>query len=331
MKRSKIIISVISLVFSFMASPVYAGETYDKLALQGYLLSWNEGLAKERIVAFVESASDPANKNFVPQEQRRAFFDMDGTLLCEKPDYIEVAVTKQRLKEKALADPSLAQKGVYKAASDNDDAYLYKHVKEAIAEAFGGETLRFFITYCRNFLHTQKHPRFQRSYVELFYVPMLELTDYLRGHGFRIYVVSTSQQEFIRSIARDVLKIPNEQVIGTMIGFELQNMDKDEPPVFVRKENYFSPYNADEEKVVRMRERGVMPSVFAFGNSGGDLAMLDATADSGLPGLVCILDHDDPDREYEYHKKKLLKVAQERNWNVVSMKNDFRVVFRAHQ
>ena len=157
---------------------------------------------------------------------------------------------------------------------------------------------------------------------------MLELMDYLRNHGFKIYVVSTSQQEFIRSISEDILKLPPEQIIGTMVGFSLANLEKDESPIFVRNNNYFTPYNADEAKVIRMRERGILPSIFAFGNSSGDYAMLDATTDSGLPNLVCILDHDDAEREYEYHKLKLLGTAQKRSWSIVSMKRDFGIVFR---
>lgn len=101
--------------------------------------------------------------------------------------------------------------------------------------------------------------------------------------------------------------------------------------MFVRKPEYFDPYNADANKVVRIRERGLLPSIFAFGNSSGDLAMLEVTAASGLPNLVCILDHDDPRREYEYHKTELLKKAQSSDWNIVSMKRDFRVVFRPNQ
>ena len=100
---------------------------------------------------------------------------------------------------------------------------------------------------------------------------------------------------------------------------------------FVRKSSYFEPYNADENKVVRIRERGLLPSIFAFGNSSGDLAMLEVTAASGLPNMVCILDHDDPLREYEYHKPNLLKIAAKSDWNIISMKRDFKVIFSFDQ
>ena len=292
-----------------------------------FLQSWRDGTAKEQIVSFVEDVTIEGSTNFVPKEQRRAFFDMDGTLLCEKPNYIEVELAQHRLLEKAKGDPALADNPIYKAILGGDSDYLNKNVKAVIAEAFAGETLSFYIDYCRNFLLTQKHPRFNRSYASLFYLPMLELIKYLQDNGFIVYVVSTSQQEFIRSISEGQIGIQPQHIIGTMVGFTLANLNEDAPPIFVRDRSYFDPYNADDNKVVRMRERAVLPAMFAFGNSMGDYAMLDAASDSQLPSLVCILDHDDAEREYEYHKKTLLKEAQSRGWLVVSMNKDFHRVF----
>lgn len=240
-------------------------------------------------------------------------------------------LAKQRLLEKVKNNSQLETNPLYKAVLGNDATYIYQNVKTAIVEAFAGETLKFYTEYCRRFLYNQMHPRFNRPYVEMFYAPMIELIDYLKDNEFKVYIVSTSQQEFIRSISKDILNISIEHVIGTMVAYRLQNDDKSIKPVFIRTMGYFDPYNADANKVVRIRERGLQPSIFAFGNSSGDLAMLEATAASGLPNLVCILDHDDPGREYEYHKPKLLKKAQADGWNIVSMKRDFSVVFRPNQ
>lgn len=292
-----------------------------------FLQSWRDGTAKKQIVSFVEDVTTEGSTNFVPKEQRRAFFDMDGTLFCEKPNYVEVELAQHRLLEKAKSDPTLADNPIYKAIMDGDNDYIYKNVKVVITEAFAGETLAFYIDYCRNFLKTQEHPRFNRSYASLFYLPMVELIKYLQNNGFTVYVVSTSQQEFIRSISEDQIGIPPQYILGTMVGYTLANLKEDAPPIFVRNRSYFDPYNADDNKVVRMRERALLPSMFAFGNSMGDYAMLDATSDSQLPSLVCILDHDDAEREYEYHKETLLKESQSRGWLVVSMKKDFYRVF----
>ncbi len=330
MKKHLGLLLFILFIPAVFAAPLCAGKNLSSLDIQGDLLSWNDGPAKQRIVSFVQSVSDPANENFVPRVHRRAVLDMDGTILCEKPDYIEVVLTKQRLLEKARANPQLKTNPLYRAVAENDSTYLYHNVKAAIAEAFAGETLQFYTDYCRRFLFTRMHPRFQRPYIEMFYAPMVDLIDYLKDHGFEVYIVSTSQQEFIRSISREILNIAPEHIIGTMVAFRLQS-DSGGPPVFVRNTDYFNPYNADENKVVRIRERGLLPVIFAFGNSGGDLAMLEMTAAGRLPHLVSILDHDDAGREYEYHKTRLLEKARSAHWNIVSMQRDFKVVFRPNQ
>ncbi len=326
MKRFSLIICLSFIFLSGLSTYSQAEQTFNVLDIQSHLRSWNAGATKEKIVSFVNSVSDPANSNFVPIEHRRAFFDMDGTLLCEKPDYIEVALTKQRLLEKVALNPQLKSNPIYKAVVGGDSGYLYKNIKAAIAEAFEGESLKFYVEYSRRFLSEERHPEIKQPYIHLFYQPMIELIDYLSEHGFKVYIVSTSQQEFIRSVSKDILNIPKDQIIGTMVGFSLQFTGNNKP-VFIRESSYFTPYNADENKVVRIRERGLLPSIFAFGNSSGDLAMLQMTAASGMPNMVCILDHDDSEREFEYHKPNLLKAATKNEWTVVSIKRDFKVLF----
>ena len=330
MKKFSLIILFSFIFLVGLSTYSKADQSFSVLDIQSHLRSWNAGPSKEKIVSFVNSVSDPADTNFVPIEYRRAFFDMDGTILCEKPDYIEVVLTRHRLLEKVTLNPQLGGKPIYKAVIKGDAEYLYKNIKAAIAEAFEGESLKYYLEYSRRFLSKEKHPRFNQPYIQLFYQPMIELIDYLADHGFKVYIVSTSQQEFIRSVSKDILNIPKDQIIGTMVGFSLQFEGKT-IPVFIRKSSYFEPYNADENKVVRIRERGLLPSIFAFGNSSGDLAMLEVTATSGLPNMVCILDHDDPEREFEYHKSKLLKTATKNAWTVVSMKRDFKVLFPFNQ
>lgn len=326
MKKFPLIVFLGFVFFASLSTFSKADQSFSFLDIQSHLRSWKAGPSKEKIVSFVKSVSDPANNNFVPIEYRKAFFDMDGTILCEKPDYIEVALTRHRLLEKVELNPQLETNPIYKAVIEGDSEYLYKNIKTAIAEAFEGESLKFFLEYSRRFLSEEKHPRFNQPYIQLFYQPMIELIDYLTDHGFKVYIVSTSQQEFIRSISKDILNIPKDQIIGTMVGFSLQ-FGSNNKPVFIRKPSYFEPYNADENKVVRIRERGLLPAIFAFGNSSGDLAMLEMTAASVLPNMVCILDHDDPKREFEYHKSNLLKIAEKNAWTVVSMKRDFRILF----
>ena len=216
MKKLSLII-ILSFVFIIgLNTYSKADQNFSILDIQSHLRSWNDGPSKEKIVSFVKSVSDPADHNFVPIEYRRAFFDMDGTILCEKPDYIEVALTKHRLLEKVRLNPELESDPIYKAVLESNAEYLYKNIKAVIAEAFEGETLKFYIEYCRQFLSKKKHPKFNRPYIQLFYLPMIELIDYLTDHGFKVYIVSTSQQEFIRSISKDILNIPKDQILMTL-------------------------------------------------------------------------------------------------------------------
>jgi hypothetical protein len=239
-----------------------------------------------------------------------------------------VVVTKKRLHEKVDADPLLAEKPLYKAVLENDDEYIYKHVKEAILEAFVSESLSDLADYWRRFVTLHNHPTLKRKYANLFYKPMTDLIVYLRKAGFSVYIVSTSQQEFIRSFCPDLLPVPKKNVLGTMVGFTLANLEDDAPQTFVRKKEYFDPYNADEGKSVRLRERSLQQAVLAAGNSMGDYAMLDGVSDGKPPNIVLVIDHDDPFREFEYHKPDLLSAAKKRDWVVVSMKNDFRTIFK---
>ncbi|GJM43727.1 MAG: hypothetical protein DHS20C21_05690 [Gemmatimonadota bacterium] len=254
-------------------------------------------------------------------------FDMDGTLLCEKPNYIEVVITKSRLQELAADNPDLARKPLYKAALANDDAYIDEHVKEAILEAFATVTLDSLSHYWRTYVVQNAHPTLNRPYERLFYKPMIDLIVYLQNAGFSVFVVSTSQQEFIRSFCPDILPVPRRNVVGSMVGFSLANLDANAPQTFARQKHYFEPYNADEGKAVRLRERGLGQVLMAAGNSMGDYAMLDGVSDSEGRSLVMVIDHDDPEREFEYHKPSLMEKAIEENWLVVSMRNDFATVF----
>jgi len=289
--------------------------------------SWSRGPVKQRIISFVNSVSDPASPLYVPAQDRLAVFDMDGTLLCEKPDYIEVAITQNRLREKAAADPTLAENPLYKAALTNDNAYINQHVKEAILEAFANEYLSDMAAYWRQYITRARHPSLKLEYSKLFYKPMIELIEYLQAAEFAVFVVSTSQQEFIRSLCPDFLPVPKQNVIGTMVAFTLANLDDDAPHLFRRQKAYFEPYNADDKKSVRIRERGIEHALLAAGNSMGDYAMLDGVSDSGRTSLVIVVDHDDSAREFEYHKPDLLEIARKRGWVVTSMKHDFLRIF----
>jgi hypothetical protein len=74
--------------------------------------------------------------------------------------------------------------------------------------------------------------------------------------------------------------------------------------------------------------------IMAFGNSDGDLRMLQYTTGSPGARFGLIVHHTDAEREYAYDRKspvgkldKALDEAGAKGWTVVSMKNDWAVIF----
>lgn len=290
------------------------------------LPSWNTGPVKSSILHFIDDITDSDSKNFVPLTERRAFFDLDGTIICEKPNYIEVAFITNRIKQQIAADSSLLSNSLYKAVYTNDTATINDNIKEIILEAYLGESLETVHKECRTFLSTNKNPILNRTYLTLLYKPMIELITLLKKNDFAVYIVSTSQQEYIRTFTPAPLPLEKREVASTMVGFHEQSSDSE--VTFVRIKEYFTPYCEERNKVVRIRERGLLPGQLAAGNTMGDYAMLDAVQKTGKgPTLQLIVDHDDARREFSYRDSALVDSAVVRGWTKISMRNDFKDVF----
>lgn len=283
--------------------------------------SWEEGAAKQRILAFVDEITDVSGDSYVPPAERIAVFDLDGTLMVESPLYLEVVVAGEELRDAAIADPALAEHEPYTTLLAGDYDRIREQGSEIVMAAAAGDSLEQFGRDVRSILSETRHPTLGRPYSALFYAPTIELMAFLREHDFRVYVVSQSQQEYIRAFAAPCLGVEAPFVIGSMIAYD-QNEES-----FVRTTRFWEPHNSREGKVLRIRERSGGTPIFAFGNSMGDRYVLEAT-DRAPTHLVLLLDHDDDEREFAYHHDALLELARERAWEVVSMKNDFAQTFR---
>ncbi len=293
---------------------------------KNYLSSWENNIKKKKIIDFLARISNEQTQDFVPIEERIAVLDLDGTLIVEKPDYIEVLVAVAALKNKALSDTSLKNIQPYKAAIQGNLDYFrdWNTVKAAILTAAEGETVTDYKAFVRKFLLTKKHKRLNCNYGSLFYKPMVELIGLLQTYNFSVYVVSTSQQEYIRAFSASTLNIMPTNVIGSMVGLKLSADPK--KPSFMRTNKQWLPYNAEAGKAERIKERVAHMPILAAGNSSGDLQMLQVT-DAQAVSMVLLIDHDDPEREYEYHKEKMLKEAQDAGWEVISMKQDWAEIY----
>jgi phosphoglycolate phosphatase-like HAD superfamily hydrolase len=299
------------------------------------LPSWNDGPARQSIITFVEKVTKEGSPDFVPVAERIATFDNDGTLWCEKPLPVQVYFALDRVKELAPQHPEWKDKEPFASILKGDPKGLMaggeKGLVEMIMATHAGNTTEEFEKIVKDWIATAKHPKTGKLYTEMVYQPMLEVLAYLRANGFKTFIVSGGGIEFMRPWAEKTYGIPPEQVVGSSVKtkFEL----RDGKPVLVRLPEV--NFNDDKGgKPVGINQHIGRRPIMAFGNSDGDLQMLQYTG-AGSGARFCLyVHHDDAEREYVYdradHLAKLAKGLDEaaaKGWTVVSMKNDWKKVF----
>ena len=299
------------------------------------LPSWTEGQAKRAVVDFVQRVTTAGGADFVPVPERIAVFDNDGCLWAEKPIYVQLVFALDRVKALAPTHPEWKDKQPFKAALEGDLKTAAAGGEHALIELImathAGMTTDAFAQVVKDWLAAAKHPRFNRPYTELVYQPMLELLAYLRANGFKTYIVSGGGIEFMRPWTEKVYGIPPEQVVGSSIKtrFEL----RDGTPVLVRlPEINFVDDKAGKPVGIQMHI-GRRP-IAAFGNSDGDLQMIQWTTAGPGARFGLIVHHTDADREYAYDRQssvgrldKALDEAKSQGWTVVDMKQDWKRIF----
>jgi len=327
MKPMAIALSTVLFVFTF-ALPGLAADP---------LPSWTPGPAKQSIITFVEKVTKPGSPDFVPVPERIATFDNDGTLWCEKPLPVQLYFVLDRVKALAPQHPEWQTtepfasilKGDLNAALASGERALV----ELVMVTHTGNTTVEFEKIVKDWIATAKHPKTGKLYTEMVYQPMLEVLSYLRANGFKTFIVSGGGIEFMRPWAEKTYGIPPEQVVGSSVKtkFEL----RDGQPVLVRLPEV--NFNDDKGgKPVGINQHIGRRPIAAFGNSDGDLQMLQYTG-AGSGARFCLyVHHDDAAREYAYDRKdhlaKLdqgLDEAAAKGWTVVSMKNDWKTVHPA--
>jgi phosphoglycolate phosphatase-like HAD superfamily hydrolase len=305
----------------------------------GPLNSWNDGPAKRSIITFVEKVTKPGSPDFVPVPERLAVFDNDGTLWSEQPMYFQLFFVFDRVKALAPQHPEWKDKEPFASVLKGDLKSALTGGERAIMELLiathTGMTTEEFEKIVLDWIGAAKHPKTGRLYTEMVYQPMLEVLAYLRANGFKTFIVSGGGIEFMRPWAERVYGIPPEQVVGSSIKtkFEL----RDGKPVLVR----LPELNFKDDKggkPVGINEHIGRRPVMAFGNSDGDLQMLQWTA-AGPGARFCLyVHHTDADREWVYDRQspvgrldKGLDEAKAKGWTVVSMKDDWKTVFASER
>ncbi len=299
------------------------------------LPSWTEGETTQRIVEFVETVTNESSARYVPASERIAVFDNDGTLWCEQPIYFQLQFAVDRVLEMAADNPQWKTEQPFQAIIDGDKEKLAqiteKDLLEILMASHAGMTTEQFAEHVRSWISTANHPRYGVLYKELVYQPMLELLEYLRANGFKTYIVSGGGIDFMRVFTEEVYGIPPEQVMGSSIKTEFRMVDG-QPVLFRIPELNF--IDDKEGKPVGIHQFIGRRPIAAFGNSDGDLQMLQYTAAGDGAKLLFLLHHDDAEREYAYDREshigrldKALDEAREKGWVVASMKSDFGTVF----
>jgi hypothetical protein len=323
------------LVRSTLALVAIVFVSVTTLHAQDPLPSWNDTAPKKAIVAFVEKVTKEGSSDFVPPAERIATFDNDGTLWCEKPLPVQLFFTLDRVKALAPQHPEWKTKEPFASLLKGDLKGALAGGEHAILEMMAvthsGMTITEFEKIVTDWIATAQHPKFKRPYTECVYQPMLELVAYLRANGFKTFIVSGGGIEFMRPWTEKVYGIPPEQVVGSSgkTKFEL----RDGTPVLLKLPAIDFIDDKDGKPVGINEHIGRRP-VMAFGNSDGDLEMLQWTAASGGSRYCLYVHHDDAEREYAYDRKDALAKldkgwdeAVAKGWTVVSMKDDWKTIF----
>lgn len=301
------------------------------------LPSWNDTPARKAILDFVARTTTPGSPDLLAPEARVAVFDNDGTLWAEQPIYNQFVFVLDRAAQMAKRAPPLMQQPAFAAAASGDPARIAalgdKDLLELAAGVQAGLTPEAYAAVVKTWLAGARHGRFKRPYTALAYQPQMELLAYLRRAGFRTYIVSGGEVQFMRTFAQEVYGVPPEQVIGTSFksGFEM----KDGKPVITFAPALDSLDDGPVKPLNILLHIGRIPAI-AVGNSDGDLQMLQYSASAPGKSLQVLVHHDDAAREYAYDRQSkigkldlALDEAQRRGWVVVSMKSDWKTVFPA--
>ena len=304
--------------------------------------------AKIALTAYMAAITDPGSEDFIPVLDRIAVFDLDGTLFCETdPNYFDYTLLMYRV----LEDPAYKDKAsdfekevANKIKEQNETGKSFSGLEvdhgKAVASAFAGMTVEEFNAYIQEF-KKQPMPSYDGMLRgEGWYLPMLEIVDYLKANDFTIYIVSGTDRLIVRGIAdHSPIALPNRQIIGSdelIISTGQGDTDgldyvfKDGDELILGGEFLIKNLKMNKVSVI-MQEIGQQP-VLSFGNSSGDSCMAEyVTYNNRYKSLAFMLCCDDTVRENgsETKAQKMLELCEEFDWIPISMKNDWITIYGA--
>ncbi|MBL0075164.1 MAG: haloacid dehalogenase-like hydrolase [Rhodocyclaceae bacterium] len=325
-RRVKFFASCLLLLTLASIAPAYSADA---------LPSWNEGATKQSIVSFVERVTTQSGKDYVAPAERIAVFDNDGTLWSEQPLYFQLFFTFERIRTLAPQRPEWQEKPAVKALLVGDMkavmASSERDLFELVIMAHAGNTTEDFNKIVKDWVANSRHPKSKRPFTEMVFQPMLELMAYLRANGFKTYICSGGDLDFMRAFAERVYGIPPEQVIGSSFKYSLGSVAD---PLAIVIQPKLDVINDNDMKPVSIHRAIGRRPIFTFGNSDGDHAMLRWTAAGSGARFMGLVHHTDGEREVAYDREskigkldKALDDALAKGWAVADVKRDWRVVF----
>jgi phosphoglycolate phosphatase-like HAD superfamily hydrolase len=306
------------------------------------LPSWNDGAAKQAIVAFVKDTTTQGSPKFVAPAERVATFDQDGTLWVEHPIYSQVVYCLDRVPALVKAKPELAKVVPFKTVMSGNREAIAKlpesDLFKILAATLTGMSVDEFQAEVKKWLAEAKDPRWKKPYSELTYLPMQEVLKYLRANGYKTYIVTGGGQDFVRVYSEATYGIPPEQVVGSAGGTKFGYAKDGKPFLTKEPKLLLNDDKAGKPEGIHLMI-GRRPYA-AFGNSDGDRQMLEYTTAGDGPRLAMLVLHDDAKREYAYGPAKglpntkvgaftqaLYDEAKKGGWIVISMKDDWKRIF----
>ncbi|MEW5912785.1 MAG: haloacid dehalogenase-like hydrolase [Thermodesulfobacteriota bacterium] len=315
--RRPVLVLLCLLLALMAAAPAFAAQE---------LPSWREPL-RGRLLDYVNAVTTPGHQDFIPPAERIASFDLDGTIISEKPYFFTMAISVAWLKDNcgAFAAKGERQAALCQAAISGDRQFLMRNIDALLTQPFLGMDLDAYRALSLKVFREGINSAKKVPWSQLIYQPQLELIQLLTRKGFKVYVCSGSAIMALMAISEPYLGVPAERCIGTR--FAATVSEKDGRLVFSRGRVQPGMLNLDQVKAVNLKLRLGRGPVLAFGNTMGDAWMLRFAASSPRRSLALVLDHDDP-REFVYRSANLLALAKQRGWVVVSMQRDWARVFR---
>jgi len=294
---------------------------------------WNDGPAKSALLDFLAASVE------VPVDDRVAVFDNDGTLWCEKPNYVQLEFMLAELARAVTADPSVGAREEYRALIEHDSTAQaelgLERIAMALVELYAGISPTEFDDRVRTFFADATQRERGVAYRSLRYAPMLELVAALRERDFDVFIVSGGGTEFVRAISRDFYDVSPDDVVGTLVTYEFARGDDGRPHLVRGAALDGSAANEGEVKVANIQRHLGRRPIFAAGNTAGDREMLEYALAADGPTLALLVDHDDAEREYAYQAQAgtidfegdLVQFGRDIGWTVASIFNDWATVF----